>query len=179
MRRPVGVKSILFSFRETWFSPCRVATVAMLPSALSRSDSFRSVPVGRSRFSRCCHLISALWFGSFRVEPGPGHRRSHRNSALGFCLFSSWNGFDFVLPFGFTRLRLLSICSVVQRFVHFSAHPQMMQQHCQLSCRRHDRSLLALFPPRSASFSPQRLRSQSMPNGPKMCCAPCTNNVRR
>src|SRR5271169_4757888 len=62
----------------------RVATVAMLPSALSRSDSFRSVHIGRSRYSRCCHLFGALWFCSFRVEPGPGHRRSHRNSALGF-----------------------------------------------------------------------------------------------
>src|SRR5271169_270064 len=51
----------------------RVATVAMLPSALSRSDSFRSVHVGRSRFSRCCHLFGALWFCSLRVEPGPGH----------------------------------------------------------------------------------------------------------
>jgi len=35
--------------------------------------SFRSVHVGRSRYSRCCHLITALWFCSFRVEPGPGH----------------------------------------------------------------------------------------------------------
>src|SRR3984893_5377438 len=51
------------------FSPCGVATVAMLPSALSRSDSFRSVHVGRSRFSRCCHLFGALWFCSCRVEP--------------------------------------------------------------------------------------------------------------
>ena len=40
----------------------RVATVAMLPSALSRSESFRSVHVGRSQFSRCCHLISDLSF---------------------------------------------------------------------------------------------------------------------
>src|ERR1700730_5344388 len=47
----------------------RVAAVAMLPSALSRSDSFRSVHVGRSRFSRCCHLFGALWFCSCRVEP--------------------------------------------------------------------------------------------------------------
>jgi hypothetical protein len=42
----------------------RVAAVAMLPSALSRSDSFRSVHVGRSRFSRRCYLIVALWFCS-------------------------------------------------------------------------------------------------------------------
>ncbi len=50
----------------------RVAAVAMLPSALSRSDSFRSVHVGRSLFSRCCHLFGALWSCSCRVEPGPG-----------------------------------------------------------------------------------------------------------
>jgi hypothetical protein len=54
------------------FSPAELATVAMLPSALSRSDLFRSVHVGRSRFSRCCHLFGALWFCSGRVEPGPG-----------------------------------------------------------------------------------------------------------
>ena len=48
-------------FLDKVFS-CRVATVAMLPSALLRSDWFRSVHVGRSRFSRCCHLISDLSF---------------------------------------------------------------------------------------------------------------------
>ena len=66
------VDSCLFLL-GTFSSPRRVATVAMLPSALSRSDSFRSVHVGRSRFSRCCHLFGALWFCSRRVEPGPGH----------------------------------------------------------------------------------------------------------
>src|SRR5438477_442509 len=55
-----------------FFSPAKWTTVAMLPSALSRSDSFRSVHVGRSRFSRCCHLLGALWFCSCRVEPRPG-----------------------------------------------------------------------------------------------------------
>jgi hypothetical protein len=40
----------------------RVATDAMLPSALSRSESFRSVHVGRSQFSRCCHLFGDLSF---------------------------------------------------------------------------------------------------------------------
>jgi hypothetical protein len=49
----------------------RVAAVAMLPSALSRSESVRSVHVGRSRFNRCCHLISDLSFHS-GVERGPG-----------------------------------------------------------------------------------------------------------
>ena len=66
------VDSCLASLNKGFLSR-RVATVAMLPSALSRSDSFRSVHVGRSRFSRCCYLFGALWFCSFRVEPGPGH----------------------------------------------------------------------------------------------------------
>jgi hypothetical protein len=35
------------------------------------SESFRSVHVGRSRFSRCCHLIGDLSF-QLKVERGPG-----------------------------------------------------------------------------------------------------------
>src|SRR6516225_5823496 len=69
MRRPVGVKGILVLFCWTRFFSRRVATVAMLPSALSRSESFRSVHVGRSRFSRCCHLIGDLSFHD-RVNVG-------------------------------------------------------------------------------------------------------------
>src|ERR1700730_7345615 len=37
------------------------------------SKSTRGVHVGRSRISRCWHLIGALWFCSWRVEPGQGH----------------------------------------------------------------------------------------------------------
>ena len=58
------VESCLASLNNDFFFR-RVATVAMLPFALSRSDFIRSVQFGRSRFSRCCYLISALWFGSF------------------------------------------------------------------------------------------------------------------
>jgi hypothetical protein len=47
-------------FLDKVFFSRRVATVAMLPFAFSRSDSRRSVQVGRSRFSRCCHLFGAL-----------------------------------------------------------------------------------------------------------------------
>jgi hypothetical protein len=63
MRRPVGVKWVLsfFSLDKVFYR--RVATVATLPSALLVSD-FRSVQVGRSRFSRCCHLIVDLPFHS-------------------------------------------------------------------------------------------------------------------
>src|SRR5437588_10964678 len=64
----------------------RVATVAMLPSALSRSDLFRSVHVGRSRFSRCCHLFGALWFCS--RKSGTWARRLTQSPELGFGLLS-------------------------------------------------------------------------------------------
>jgi hypothetical protein len=52
------VDSVVVSLGKV-FSPCRVATVATLPSALLVSD-FRSVQVGYSRFSRCCHLFVDL-----------------------------------------------------------------------------------------------------------------------
>src|SRR5206468_3460478 len=91
--------------------------------------------------------------------------RSHWNSALG------------LLP---GKILFLGGCghghstAVVQWLVHFSAHPQVMQQHRQLLAVATIARLLPLLPPRSASFKPQRRRSQSTPNGPKICCAPCT-----
>ena len=55
-------------------SPSRVATVATLPSALFvERFCFRSVQVGCSRFSRCCHLFIDLgrWEGNvIRSDPG-------------------------------------------------------------------------------------------------------------
>jgi hypothetical protein len=62
-------------------------TVATLPSALWLSD-VGSVQVGCSRFSRCCHLLGDL-SSILKDGSGPGHRRSHRNSALGFCCTSA------------------------------------------------------------------------------------------
>src|ERR1700685_3006208 len=89
------VDSFLFFIRK--LSYCRVATVAMLPSALSRSESFRSVHVGRSRYSRCCHLFGALWFCSRTVEPWA--RRLTQSPELGFRLliFPFWRCFCFML----------------------------------------------------------------------------------
>ena len=97
MRRPVGVKSILLWLGSTsffFFPPsghCRHASIRTLEErivSLGACWAFSFQPV--------LPLFGALWFCSFRVEPGPVRRRSHRSSALGFCLFSSWNGFDFV-----------------------------------------------------------------------------------
>jgi hypothetical protein len=45
--------------------------VATLPSALSCERFIRSVQVGCSRFSRCCHLIFDLFH--LAIEVGPGH----------------------------------------------------------------------------------------------------------
>src|SRR5215467_6723308 len=137
------------SFLFLWdiFFSCRVATVAMLPSALSRSQSFGSVQVGRSRFSRCCHLFVVLWFCSRRVEPGPSVLTQSPELGFGFCLFSSWNGFDFVVFAFFDLCGCRCNCNsmaVVQGLVHFSAHPQVMQQHRQLSGCGHEGSLLAV-----------------------------------
>src|SRR5438270_2207971 len=151
MRRPVGVKSI-FAVRGTSLFSRRVATVAMLPFALSRSDSFRSVQVGRSRFSRCCYLFGALWPCSFRVEPGQAI-----DAVTGTRLWA----FVFFLPGKILFLGGCSDCrsaAVVQWFVRFSAHPQVMQQHRQLSCRSHDRSLLPALP--AAFGQPQSPASQ-------------------
>jgi hypothetical protein len=62
-------------FVEPRYSLRRVAAVAMLPCALSRSDFLRSVHVGRSRYSWCCHLIVALW-----LVLAPVVRCQHQNN---------------------------------------------------------------------------------------------------
>src|SRR5271169_2070683 len=103
MRRPVGVKSI-FAVRGTWFFSRRVATVAMLPSALSRSDfsslgacwAFSLQPVLPSDYRRVVLLL----------QSGTRARPLTQSPELGFglCLFSSWNDFDFCFVFRSTRL---------------------------------------------------------------------------
>ena len=131
MRRPVGVKSILD--RLGWsmgFLSTESAAVAMLPSALSRSDSYS---------------LGACWAFSFQpvlpsvcrpaillLQSGTRARRLTQSPELGFGLLS--------LSFPGT-VWFLRGCghgcwvAVVQRFVHLSAHPQVVQQHRQLSGR--------------------------------------------
>jgi hypothetical protein len=111
MRRPVGVKSILFSLRETTFFS--------LPSGHCRHASIRTL---EERFVS----LGACWAFSFQpvlpsdwrpvvllLQSGTRARRLTQSPKLGFgfCLFSSWNGFVF------TRLRLLSFgccCATVR-----------------------------------------------------------------
>ena len=74
------------------------------------------------------------------MEVGQAIRRSHRNSALGLLFFLPW--------------KILTLCcrrhrrrvTVAQRFVHFSAHPQAMQQHRELSRGRNHGSFLPILP---------------------------------
>src|ERR1035437_2707187 len=115
MRRPVGVKGVLLFFRWTmFFLPAELLLSPPFHPHSSMSDFVRSVPVGCSRFSRCCHLIIDLSSIS-KIEVGPGVRRSHRNSALGFVLpFAEWQ---------LRGCRQQDRTAVPQRFVNLSAHP--------------------------------------------------------
>ena len=71
MRRPSGSHlNFLFGFVKQSLFFRRVATDAMLPFALSEDDSFARCILGRSRFSRCCYLIGALWFCSSESNLG-------------------------------------------------------------------------------------------------------------
>src|SRR5208282_853878 len=72
-----------FVFRWPRIFSRRVATVATLPSALWVSD-FRSVPVGCSRFSRCCHLFIDL---RFHPQDGSWARRLTQSPELGVLSF--------------------------------------------------------------------------------------------
>src|SRR6266487_2628977 len=65
------------------FSPSRAAAVATLPSALLVSDFVRSVQVGCSRFSRCCHLLVDLG----PSLDGSGARRLTQSPELGAWAF--------------------------------------------------------------------------------------------
>jgi hypothetical protein len=105
----------------------RVATVATLPFALSMSDLFRSVPVGCSRFSRCCHLFIDLPF-----HPENGSLGQAINAVTGT------RRLGFVFPLQNVSLRCCrqgKAAAVPQWFVHFSAHPQTMQLLVQFGVR--------------------------------------------
>src|SRR6516225_3238569 len=137
MRRPVGVKGILVSFCWTRFflppsSHCRHASIRTL-----EERSFRSVHVGRSRFSRCCYLISDL---TFTQEWNVGQAINAVTGTRLWLLSFPLPGMVLLLG-GYSRYPSVA---VVQWFVHFSADPQVMQQHRQLSRGGNDGTLLAV-----------------------------------
>src|SRR6266550_3713194 len=120
MRRPVGVKWVLFFcfFIGQGFSPAESPLSPPFHPHSWLSDFVRSVPVGCSRFSRCCHLLIDLSSVSRRklgqaINAVTGTR-------LWALLFLSKN----VLTL--CRRRHRSLVAIAQGFVDFSAHPQTM-----------------------------------------------------
>ena len=96
MRRPVGVKLVLDGFCGSLvFFASRAATVATLPSALFDERFVRSVQVGCSRFSRCCHLFVDL---------------------SSICKMEVGQAIDAV-----TETRLWALCSLPTRFLDYAA----------------------------------------------------------
>jgi hypothetical protein len=87
---------------------------------------------------------------------------------------------------GFLGVRLSELCrdqssisGVVVRFIFLTADPKMMELHCKLLCHGDDRAFFPLLPLHSANFGPHRRGSESLPNGPRMCCTPCTSTMGR
>ena len=118
-------RSFTYLFGGNFLSSLEIAF-----STLFRLSFFCSI----SNFCDTVPLQTILFiFGStkvnIKIDAVTGTRR------LGFCLFLPW--------------KILTLCrrrqhdtAVTQRFVHFSTHPQPMQQHRKLSCRRNHGSLL-------------------------------------
>ena len=138
MRRPVGVKSDLFWLCGT--------LLFSLPSSHCRHASIRTL---EERFVS----LGACWAFSFQpVLPsvyrpvvllfpsGTWARRLTQSPELGVLAFD----FPFAEMFLFLGCdRQRTLLAVVQWFVRFSAHPQVMQQHRELSCGGNDGSTLA------------------------------------
>src|SRR6266849_670642 len=113
--------------------------VAILPSALSVSD-LRSVPVGRPRFSGCCDLIIALLRSARRTRsrPNPAVTRTRRSFFVCIPTIRREPGLGCVS---------CDLVTVPERVIDFAAHPQLVQQHRQLTRHRRNRSLLGVLAP--------------------------------
>jgi hypothetical protein len=116
---------ILFDIFFSSF-PAELATVAMLPSALSRSD----------RFARCMLGVLGSAGAAICLAPcgsaltsGTWARPLTQSPELGFGLlsFSSWTILILFCLVVLCSCRHGRSVAVVERFVHFAAHPQVMQ----------------------------------------------------
>ena len=131
--------SSLFVFVDRVFLPpsshCRHASIRTL------EERFVSLGAGWA-FSFQPVLLSVWRPVILLMQSGTWARRLTQSPELGFgfCLSSSWN--DFVLCSCCYR----RTAAVMQWLVDFSAHPEVMQQHRQLSRRGHDGSLLPASP---------------------------------
>jgi hypothetical protein len=127
-------------FRWTRFFSRRVATVATLPSALF-VERFGSL--GASWVFSFQPVLPPDYRPALPSSDGSWARRLTQSPELGIVAF------DFPFPEMFLFLccyRQRTLLAVAQRFVHFSAYPQTMQQDRQLSCRGDDGSFLPVLP---------------------------------
>src|SRR5436190_6621366 len=101
MRRPVGVKWCFCHWTRFFCSPsshCRHASIRTLDERL--------VSLGACWAFSVQPVLLSVWRPVVSLKSGTRARRLTQSPELGFgfCLFSSWNDFDFVL-FLATRLR--------------------------------------------------------------------------
>src|ERR1700674_4757277 len=131
MRRPVDVKAHFRLLLSVSLSDS--AKPPLSPSFHPHSfvSDIRSVPVGCSRFSRCCYLIIDLCSHRYCGSWAPGLSRSHLDSAVELGC-RDWNSLGH-FPHHFL--------TIAQGFVRLSAYPQPMQQSRQLSSHGHHGSL--------------------------------------
>ena len=120
------------------------------PAEWPLSPCFHPHSRGAIRFARCMLGVLGSAGAAICLAPcgsalGEWNLGQAINAVTGTRLWA----FVFSLPGTVLFLRGCRYCrsaAVVQRFVHFSAHPQVMQQHRQLSRGRHDGSLLSVSP---------------------------------
>src|ERR1041385_313181 len=134
------VDSCRASLNKVFFSR-RVATVAMLPFALLRAIGFARCTLGVLVSAGAAICLAPC--GSALAEWNLGQAINAVTGTRLWLLFFSLpgNGLDFL-----RSCRRCHSAAVVQWFVDFSAHPQVMQQHGQLSGRRDNGPLLAASP---------------------------------
>jgi hypothetical protein len=115
--------------------------------------------VGRPRFSGCCQSVSRPRSSQIPRESDLGTNRSHSNSAIHLVKLYSppW------------RLRRCSffLAMIPQRFVYFSAHPQLVQQHRQLSGHRHHSAFLGIAASPLGQFQPPSPQVAIFPKRPQ------------
>ena len=127
-------------------------------------SDFRSVQVGYSRFSRRCHLISVLCFSLYEGSLGPGTSRSHLNSAVELsCSVTTLFSARFLYAAAVIAFWVLRNGSYTSPLTHSRCSSTASFRATATTAR-----FLAIFPPRSESFRPQRRKSLSSPNGPKI-----------
>src|SRR5580704_17534309 len=154
------------------FFSSRVATVATLPSALF-DERFGSL--GASWVFWFQPVLPSVYRPRFHLEDESWARRLTQSPELGFRL---WR-------FLSQRVLVYAAAGIARclrlRNGSYTAPPT--HSRCSKTASFRATAIMARFfpllPPRSASFRPQRRRSLSAPNGPRMGCAPCTNSVRR